>query len=437
MSLLHQVKERLIPKVDAGTCRSRYRLIAHYFDKAVDYWPQSRTLEIGVLVAVAVMNLSLHWTARVLGIDRFDAAVAIAAEDHLGGMGAGKPSTGRATRPFVLRPGVVVDPIAGRLYMMNPKGGIDAVQLDTGKLLWMAQAGAKPLTVFDQRLVAMEESTRGSHALPIVLLDTKQSGRVDSSIALPMPAGAVPSVSDGPGSSSSVDARVVPDGLIVWWTVTGREIRAIPRPVRVTSNSGAALINPQTHQVTTLTPDQAAAKLSAGAPPSKAPQLNETEGLYIAPEQANGFFVAVKLGPASVGQPAVLKRWSAQSGKPLPDIDLGPGYEGSAISADQSLFLMVRTVDGGRAAGLNYVWTIYSIANGQRVAQVRLADSVSPFFIWDSILIYESAPANRRVDGKWLQEPLGLRGLNLKTGTEVWNRALRDTSYHGTYPPHP
>lgn len=246
----------------------------------------------------------------------------------------------------------------------------------------------------------------------------------------------MPSISNGPGSSSSVDGRVVADGLLIWWTVTRRELSGMPRPVRVKSDSGAALINLKTREVTTLTPEQASAKLRGSAVPLKAPRLTGTERLYFPPQGADGFLVSVQLGPASAGQRAVLKRWSAETGEPLADVDLGPGYAASSISADGSLFLIVRASGSSDSGGPGYVWSIYRISSGQRLAEVRIPDSAQPFFVWNSILVYESAAGNRRVNGKWQEEPLGLRGLDLKSGTEIWKRPLRDTSYHGPYPPH-
>jgi len=156
------------------------------------------------------------------------------------------------------------------------------------------------------------------------------------------------------------------------------------------------------------------------------PRLSGTEGLYFPPQRAGGLFVSVKLGSASVGQPAVLKRWSADSGEPQPDIDLGSGFVSYSVSADHSLFL---AVSNSTTPGSDYLWSLYEIAEGKRVAEVRLPDSASPFFVWHSILIYQAMAAG--------EEPRRMRGLNLKTGTEIWTRALRDTAYHGSYPARP
>jgi hypothetical protein len=316
---------------------------------------------------------------------------------------------------FDMSSGVIADPAAERLYLMSPKGGIDAIGLASGNLLWTARAADKPLAVFDDRLAAQAEPVGGSNSMAIVLLDTK-SGRVVSNIAVPMAAGGMrPSVNDGMVAASSVQARVTSEGLLVSWTVTGRPVSPIPKPENVRNDSGAALINLQTNHVTALASDQAAAMLR-GRSPAAATSLSGTEGLYFRPEPVGRFFVSVKLGAASAGQRAMMKRWS-ESGEPLPDIELGPGFVAYAISADQSLLLVISGPSGPR-----YLWSLYTIASGQRVAEVRLPDSsAQSFFVWRSILIYRSS---------------ALHAVDLKTGTEIWTRALRDTSYHGPYPPH-
>jgi hypothetical protein len=282
-------------------------------------------------------------------------------------------------------------------------------------LLWTSKAAGKPLAMFDDRLAAQTEAVGGSNSLPIVLLDTK-SGRVVSTIAVLLAADAMrPSIDDGMAAASSVQARVVSDGLLVSWTVTGRPVSPIPKPESVRNDSGAALINLQTHHVTALASDQAAAMLR-GTTSAATPSLSGVEGVYFPPERAGRVFVSVKLGAASAGQHAVMKRWS-ETGEPLPDIELGPGFVAYAISADQSLLLVI-----SGAAGPRYLWSIYTIASGQRVGEVRLPDSSSQsFFVWHSILIYRSS---------------ALHAVDLKTGTEIWTRALRDTSYHGPFLPH-
>jgi hypothetical protein len=83
---------------------------------------------------------------------------------------------------FDMFPGVTADSASERLYLMNPQGGIDAIGLASGNLLWTSRAAHKPLAVFDDRLAAQADPTGGSNFLPIILLETN-SGRVVSNIA--------------------------------------------------------------------------------------------------------------------------------------------------------------------------------------------------------------------------------------------------------------
>jgi len=352
------------------------------------------------------MNVGQQIAEHLVERSRLSTAVVFAAEDH----------PVEDNTPFAMFPGVIADPKADRLHMMNPQGGIDAVELASGHLLWTSSAAGKPLAVFDDRLAAQADAPGVSRSLPIVFLDTK-NGRVVSRAEIPIPPSATrPSIDDGMVAASSVQARVISQGLLVSWTVTSRPVRPIPAPVNVRNESGAAIINLQSNKVTALAPDQAANMLR-GKTSAATPSLSGTEGLYFPPQPAGRFFVSLKLGAASEGQRAVMKRWS-ETGEPLGDIELGPGFVAYAISADQSLLLVVSGSSGPR-----YLWTLYTIANGQRVAEVRLPDSsAQSFFLWHSILIYRST---------------AMHGVDLRTGKEIWTRALRDTTYHGSYPPRP
>jgi hypothetical protein len=366
-----------------------------------------KRLGLGVVLTIC-MTLSLFWTDRPLTRCGFLTGVALAAENSVVESGS-----------FGMLPGVVVDPAAEHLYLMNPHGGIDAVELASGNLLWTSQAAGKPLAVFDDRLAVQAEAVPGSRSLPIILLDTK-SGRIVSSIAVPMPPGVMPpSIDDRMGTSSSVEARVEHDGLLVRWTLSSRGVSPIQRPVSVRNDSGATLINLQTLTAVPLTSDDLAEATLRSKTSSDTTRLSGTEGLYFQPRPAGGFLVSVKLGPASAGQDAVMKRWNADSGEPLRDIDLGPGFVDSSVSADHLMFLAIRRTP----AGSGYLWSIYTIANGDRVAELRMPDSsAQSFFVWHSILIVRASDE--------------LHGVDLKTGTQIWTRALRDTSYRGSYPPH-
>ncbi len=340
-----------------------------------------------------------------------------------------------SSKPFVVRPGVVVDPTAGRLYMMNPQGGIDAVEIASGKLLWSTTAAAKPLITFDGKLLAQGEATRGSHDLPIVALDARDGSR-HGTVGLPMPAGVMPTVGDSFGTASSLTATIVGGEAIVGWDFSQAIPSGVWPPQQPTRRaSGAFSLGLKSLAVAQLSSEQAAAKIASSRPAAvAASSLLGAQGLYIRPERADQFFVGVQIAQAKLGLSAVLKRWNAASGAALPDISLGSSYAASAVSADGANFLAV-TNTGGTPP--RYLWSIYAIFSGQQVAQLPLSAWAPPFSLWHSILVFESMPFARPVNGVLLQEPLALHGLDLGSSREIWKRALRDTTYRGPRPPQP
>ncbi len=341
-----------------------------------------------------------------------------------------------AAKPFVMRPGVVVDPTRGAVYMMNPQGGIDAVDIASGKLLWTTKAAAKPLTMFRDQLIAQAETSRGSHSLPIAILDPAQGRRL-AEISIPISDPLSPAIDNGRGFSSTVTAQ--PDGsvVLVRWEVASQRITGISHPVVVTRYSGAATIDPATRKVSEITAAEAAKRTASS--PAIQPRLTGHEGLLFAPVKADGAFVSIQVGPATAGQPAILKRWSLATAEPLPDTDLGSGFVAYSIAADGSDIAVVRSGGswGGATNSPGFVWTIYATTSGNRVGELKVAGSATPFFVWHSLIVRESAPFNQIVNGAAVEEPLQLIAAGLDTGASRWKRALRDTVYRGAPIPHP
>jgi hypothetical protein len=82
-----------------------------------------------------------------------------------------------------------------------------------------------------------------------------------------------------------------------------------------------------------------------------------------------------------------------------------------------------------------YLWTIYDRSTGEPIGEFRTFRSLAPFFVSDSMVIYETPPAARQVQGNLIEEPLKIRAVDLSTGREVWSREVRDTAYRGPFPP--
>src|SRR5262249_26055145 len=112
-----------------------------------------------------------------------------------------------------------------------------------------------------------------------------------------------------------------------------------------------------------------------------------------------------------------LRRWN-KAGESLPDIRL---FDGELVfrnfSRDCRHLLASKEEDG-------WHWHIFSVASGERVAQIPSSLPGPEFFVWKNSLIFE-APAVEKLDfGKLtIVQPHRLQAIDL-TGKELWARPI-------------
>jgi len=118
----------------------------------------------------------------------------------------------------------------------------------------------------------------------------------------------------------------------------------------------------------------------------------------------------------------ILSRWDRETGQALPDIVLLAAGLGLHLpSADGRFFLATKLAEPAGPARARFIWIIFSLETGERVAEFRNDLPEAPFFVWRSTLVHVVPP--------------GVRAIDLKTGAEVWSRPIRETRYRGPYPP--
>jgi len=86
------------------------------------------------------------------------------------------PAT-KAQAPVVLPGSGVADPDGKVAYVPNTGGGIDALDLATGKRLWQTNAAPRPLLATADRLFAEVPVKGKGHQVRIIVLDTTQEGK--------------------------------------------------------------------------------------------------------------------------------------------------------------------------------------------------------------------------------------------------------------------
>lgn len=354
--------------------------------------------------------------------------------------GASTPPAKQAPSPaaaFALRPGVIVDPERGEAYLMSPQRGIDAVELSSGRLLWSTPRASVPLALGDGRLVAEAEPSEASGVLPIAMLDAGAAGKPLLETTLALPDGVSATIDETPGATFTVDASLQRDALEVAWRFSQRVVRGVAgaEPVPERRVAGAARIDLKTGLAQPMPASEAATEQHSTPLPGALARLVAANGLPGPPQRVGAFFIATGSSGQGRERHATIRRWDAASGDELDEIRLEAGFDPGNPSADGRLLLARKAIGSDASGRQSYLWSIHSLETGDRVAQIRMPTASAPFAIVRSTLLYESRPHGHRSDGRWIDEPLELRAIDLATRAEVWKRPVRDTTYRGARPP--
>lgn len=293
-----------------------------------------------------------------------------------------------------LSTGVIVDMKNKRIYLMSPKKSIEAVDIATGRTLWSNTAAAKPLAVGKGLLVCQAEGSASGGNLNLVVLDA--NGQQVSKSSVKLPAQIRTNIDDDMSSRFTVRAVAVAEDAFVSWEHQAFPVRGMPR-----------------------LPDE------FGQPPVDAQ-----------PRQTSG---TIKLNPRS-GETSSLKAadvpQAVRDARPmnLTTITGAPPNPNQRISIDGRHTLKSKLI-GNDMIWNKYQWTIIDNQTGKQVGQIKSHLSQTAFVVVDSHIIFETGAYVRRTKSGMVNKPLMVRAVDLASGEQVWSRPVRDTTYHGTFPP--
>lgn len=132
-------------------------------------------------------------------------------------------------------PGGIADS-AGRVgYVAGARGGIDAVDLATGRMLWHTGGNFTPLLLFNRKVIA-QANTPIANEVRIVALDAQHGRQVSLSQPLVFPSW-VSTASAGWGTTFRSQAYVEAGTLFFAWQATQRPLFGNP-PAVTDKNSG-------------------------------------------------------------------------------------------------------------------------------------------------------------------------------------------------------
>ena len=332
-----------------------------------------------------------------------------------------------------LRPGILVDPDVGRAYVMRPEGGIEAISLVDGSVLFTSVAGTRPLATAGDWLVTLAEPAgRGSLDLALINL-TEPTGVV--TLSMPLPPDVKASPVDGLGTSFEVIARTRATSVDLAWTYRWRRISPLP-PEEDEQQSGETQgglrIDPSSQTASAVSYEVAAAK-DDGSVPSALDSFVANPPEFGKPVKASATWAVVETVKLSPGKVRLVLRRVAPGGALLAAKTI---YEGPAIvqlpSSDSRHVLVGALNEQNRAL---YSWSLFSLETGNP-AGVLGGNSSHVFF---SVIAGGNVAYEARAEGRMQGTSFVSSGRALVVarpdGSVVIRRDVRENEYRGSFPP--
>jgi outer membrane protein assembly factor BamB len=284
-------------------------------------------------------------------------------------------------------------------YVANASGGIDAINLKDGTLLWSTKDASRPLIAYKNRLAAL----RGNR---VVILDVTRKGKkVLQSDALALTGTLTPQ----PGSVLlAVSGWLERGDLIVKWVGVGYTSGGVTYLPPVIAD----MVKEATGAVRVSLTRGFVQKLSADTAPRSAAVLpKELRILTPLPTVAGDKAAALVREEADGKQKLVLKRWDLKTGKAEAPLTLREG---------RGLFWRL-TLDGGHAILTG--GALYSLATGKKLATLPASVMLSIRVDGSRVYFLTEGPPKRTWGGGELYA-MTLKAMELKTGKVVWERPV-------------
>jgi hypothetical protein len=309
---------------------------------------------------------------------------------------------------------------------MAPEDRIDEVDLSSGQILTTSTRGARPLLLYNSILLAQAEPREQNDSLNLVGLNAKDL-MVRFETDVPLPSGARPFIDEHLGSSFHVSARFEAGEIVVQWRSVQRRVTGTPTNEPPHIATGWARIDPNTGHLTGSGSGEAPVREEEI--PATVRELVYSGALANKPCRVDDLIVAIQYREEGGAASAVLRRWGARTGEDLPEVKLfGGELTFRSLSADCRHLLASRAMDG-------WLWSIYSMATGDKVAEMHMSAPAAQFFIRSDNLFYTAPATMVRAGGQLkIEQPRKLLAIDLRTDRELWSRPLRETAYLGPYP---
>jgi hypothetical protein len=315
-------------------------------------------------------------------------------------------------------------------FVTGESGGIDALDLASGKVLWTTKDGQKAIAVDGKRVLALAGQ---GNKLQVLTLDAAEGKKLATSEAVTFPdwvAVRLGVVTSDMGRSFDVAGRSEKGDLYLRWQARSwywggaRPTPQIEAAARKNAD-GVARINLETGKVEVVDADKWPADKSVSAEVEKVaarpvPGLPGAKRVLVVGDQA----VAVDVE----GQKVVLKRWELKDAKPLEPVTLleAPAFRVD-LSPGSGRVMIHKALTKEALPPGDYAWWIFDLATGKQVGKLdfipttREAALVGPraLFVVNPPM---KGPGPGPFGGFTIQRTL--RAVDVASGKTLWDHPL-------------
>jgi hypothetical protein len=323
-------------------------------------------------------------------------------------------------------------------YLASPQGGIDAVDLMTGDVIWQTSEAQVPLLAAGDRLYAQAGVKR--NRLRVLAFDLSRRGEcVLETDSVVLPAWVVAGYA--PGRSFEARWRLERTELVLAWEARAWFTGGRPTPEQEKAArkqaAGTARIDLATGQVRLGEPEKT-------TPPAKPRVPRQLEKLSVRWHGVVGrHLLAVglenvppppgstaRLNPSTATRKLVLYGWDRQTGKPIKKRDLLPGRQPEVLASLDGRFLCLRDTAPPPDELLSSVarqqlnWHVYSLEKNEYVGRIPYTPGANSVLVKGKRAYFVVAGPMRGPLDRPSVRPRSLRAVELATGTTVWERPV-------------
>jgi hypothetical protein len=327
----------------------------------------------------------------------------------------------------VLLPKGVADPRGHIGFVINPSGGIDAINLTTGKLLWQVGATQRPIIVTGNRLFSLAPEEKRAHAARVVVLDVNRQGeKLLTSDSLVFPAWV--SLDETPGCVLRLEAAIDGHDLILRWEAHARYVGGAAAPPAIREKykkdaSGVMRVNQETGGVTSLPAPPAPEPMHANLKHVTSSPYYLGAAIEEVPLLVGNKLVALAVNESKAGEELVLRTWDAKTGKPFDPVSLRRGKGLIARVTDDKQYVIVQDEAADTATDRKSPSWVFEVTNGRPLAHLNLEPGIQAMTVLEPRLYYAVAQVSAK-STSGLKLPWTLKSADMKSGQILWERPI-------------